>query len=111
FTFARLRVHLLTAVIAIGSTSIANAAERNFSIPEQSLDSALRMFGLQAGEPVVFSAADVRGYNSTEINGRYAVDDALKRLMSGTPLRALRTGRQTILIRTSSRARSAIVNP
>ncbi|KAB0542080.1 TonB-dependent receptor [Kerstersia gyiorum] len=65
-------------------------AERDFDIQAGSLDDALSRFGARAGIMVLADTRLTAGRNSPGVRGRYSVDVALVRLLSGTGLQAYR---------------------
>jgi len=86
-----------TAALGIAlSAFIAQAAHArptDFDIPSQPMPSALRTFGLQSGESIVFSAS-ATGYGpSTAVKGRYEPQDALAMLLGQSRLEPLKRGK------------------
>lgn len=63
-------------------------AQIDFSIPAGSLGAAIGQFGLQAGIPIRSAPALLQGRQTQGLQGRFAVTDALARLLAGTGLRA-----------------------
>jgi iron complex outermembrane recepter protein len=64
---------------------IGQAAEqRTFSIPPQALQSALVLFGQQAGRQIAADGALIRGVQSPGVQGTMGVDEALRHLLTGT---------------------------
>ncbi|GGA87725.1 TonB-dependent heme/hemoglobin receptor family protein [Brucella endophytica] len=61
-------------------------AVRSFSIPAQPLASAINVFGHQSGLQVTVAAGAAGGIRSSAVNGAFAPDQALGRLLAGTGL-------------------------
>lgn len=83
---------------AQGTQAVAVESRHHFDIPSGSLDQALGRFGRQSGEAISVNAALTSGLNSPGLRGDYIVGDALRRLLSGTGLQAVRdsTGEYTL---------------
>lgn len=64
----------------------APAAELQFNIPSQPLESALEAFGAVSRLQVLYETALTKGRRSTEVKGTYTQERALRRLLSGTGL-------------------------
>jgi len=77
----------LTAPVA----AHAQSATYSFDIPAQDLGSALRAFGRQAHQQIVFDGAAVRGKTSAGLKGTMSADEALKALLGGSGLHTERT--------------------
>lgn len=67
-------------------TTVAQAAERRFDIPAQSLSDALALFGQQAGMQVSAHGDLVRGKTSNALSGSMDPREALSTLLAGTGL-------------------------
>jgi len=67
------------------------AGPRAFSIPPQSLSSALVLFGQQSGQQVTVDASLVQGVSTPGVQGTLPVEEALQRLLGGTGLVFVRT--------------------
>jgi iron complex outermembrane recepter protein len=80
-----------SAALALVGTS-AEAAEVRFNIPPQDLSSALRAFGVQSGQPILFSGDAIDGVTSPGVQGAYEPADALKRLLGGAGATYSRAG-------------------
>jgi outer membrane receptor for ferric coprogen and ferric-rhodotorulic acid len=66
------------------------AAEHDFAIAAGSLESALNSFAATTGVSVSFSPETVRGLQSPGVQGRFAPDQALERLLAGSGLQVSR---------------------
>jgi iron complex outermembrane receptor protein len=86
------------AFIASLSTAAA-AAERDFSIPAQPLASALKSFGEQSGQAILYRREIVLAARSPGVSGRLEPEAALTRLLDGTALEYRRVGRGYVLLR------------
>lgn len=64
-----------------------------FALPAAAAEVTLDMFSEQAGVQIVFPLEDVRGVATRAVQGSFAVDEALERMLAGTPLKARRDGR------------------
>ena len=57
-----------------------------FNIAAQPLDRAALAFAEQAGVQVFFDSARLQGFDSMALNGRYPLDEALRRLLGNAPV-------------------------
>lgn len=75
--------------------AIAAAADKkaSFDIPASSAAQALKKFSAQSGQQVLYSNNDLAGIKTSEVKGEFTHDDALNRLLAGTPLVATRDRR------------------
>lgn len=92
----------ITATDAAAQTDAAQGSQ--FSIPPQSLQSALTIFGQQARIQVSVDAAAARDVSSPGVSGSMSPEAAMARLLAGTGLRYRFTSPTTVLI-DSTRAR------
>lgn len=81
-------------VVALPTPSFASAvssrtlAERHkFDIPAQGLSSALRSLSVQSGVRILFPYDEAAQYKGRTVHGWLSTDEALTRLIAGTPLR------------------------
>jgi iron complex outermembrane recepter protein len=80
-----------------GIPAFANdALQQQFTIPAQSLQTALEAFEKQSGIRVVFSPQIATGYVVPVLNGRYTSAAALQVLLQGTGLKAHQIDARTI---------------
>ena len=92
----------ILAALAAPQPAFAQAQTYVFDIPSQDLASALRAFGQQARQQVVFNGAEVRGKTSAAVTGGFSADAALRKLLDGTGLTAGRTPAGAITVRRNS---------
>jgi iron complex outermembrane receptor protein len=97
-------VNLLLAVLMLGGNGPARAADAGadpaleFSIPAQSLSSALMQFAEQSSVQVLTASSDLQGYRSAGVSGRLSVEAALEALLRGTGLHYRRVAGSTFSI-------------
>lgn len=89
---------LATACMAMAAAAKAAEPEYQFDIPSQPMAQALNAFARASQQQIVFDAATVEGKQSVAVQGRYTADEALRRLLSGSGLRAERTAAGVIAI-------------
>lgn len=87
----------------------AGEARRSFDIPAGTLDQALSRFGRQAGAQIAVNAELTSGLRSPGASGTLSVNDALRSLLAGTGLEAVRdaSGEYTLRKNTATPAPSA----
>lgn len=73
-------------------------AERTFSIAAQPLPEALLQFREQSGLQVAYKTEDVRGLRIQGVNGTFAPEEALTRLLAGTGLQYRVTAANTVTL-------------
>lgn len=76
----------LQAVTEQPQTAPSQQTLVTFDIPAQELDRAVLAFAEQSGLQVIFDAALFTGLRGNPVQGRYASDQALQRLLSGMPV-------------------------
>ncbi|PTY08026.1 TonB-dependent receptor [Opitutaceae bacterium EW11] len=76
---------------AVG-TPLARAApaEREFDVPAGNAESALAVFARQAAIQLIFDPQIAEGLRTPAVRGRLTPDDALRKLLAGTPLEVVR---------------------
>ncbi|GAM07616.1 TonB-dependent receptor [Novosphingobium sp. MBES04] len=95
------------AVTAVAATSclavpaLAQSSTIRFAIAEQSLDRALNELALQSNRQLIVDSTLVRNRRSQALQGRFALEQALDTLLSGTGL-SYRVGASSIIIRKGS---------
>ena len=93
------------AIIASGfaTTAVAQSSETSveFDMPAQSLDQALRNYGVVADKQVMFSVDLVDGKTVGPVTGEMTADEALQTLLADTGLVFETTSSDVILIRTA----------
>jgi hypothetical protein len=67
-------------------TPAAQHQEPLYHVEAQSLGNALRQFAAQAKVQMLFTEADVAGKNSPGLQGSYAPEEAIRRLLAGSGL-------------------------
>lgn len=72
-------------------------ATREFNIPAQALEDAVASFGLQAGRQISMDSQLGAGLSSQPVQGTYAPEEALNRLLQGTGL-SYRTDGTTMVL-------------
>jgi outer membrane receptor protein involved in Fe transport len=92
---------LLAATAGILGASSASAQGRvfHFDIARQPLSQALRSYARICGEDVIFTEAVVAGAGTTSLVGDFTAEDALSRLLAGTPLVVQRSPSGALMIR------------
>jgi len=81
-----------------GGVVSADDAVKSFNIPEEDLGAALRDFGRQANQQILFSTDLVLGKRSPRLEGSLTVDAAVAALLAGTDLIATRIADGSLLI-------------
>lgn len=77
---------LVLALCLLCACAQADPPRARFEIAVQPLPSSLNEFARQADVTLIFSYDAVSGARGQALQGRYAVDDGLDRLLRGTPL-------------------------
>jgi hypothetical protein len=65
----------------------------SFDIPSSQAAPALKKYSAQSGQQVLYSNRDLAGVITNEVRGKFTAEDALRRLLAGTPLVASRDTR------------------
>lgn len=75
--------------------SVAAAADKKalFDIPVSGAAQALKKFSSQSGQQILYSNNDLAGVTTNEVKGALTNQEALNRLLAGTPLVATRDER------------------
>lgn len=96
-----LRIALACSVagFCLVGTSPAFAKPREFNVPAMPAKKAVQIFADQADVDVLASGDTLRGVNTNRVNGKAEVDDAMAKLLRGTPLKAIKSGNDTYLIK------------
>lgn len=84
--------------IASGGTALADDTLKSFNIPQEDLGAALRDFGRQSNQQILFSTDIVRGKRASGLKGSFTIEAAIAALLSGTDLIATRTADGSLLI-------------
>jgi len=99
---SRFRRHLLRGIAFAGFATLAYTgpaeAQATYRIPAQSLDLALRDFGLQSGVTIMADAALTRGKSTQGISRYSSPEAALDAILRGTGLTYRREGKVFVII-------------
>lgn len=95
---------MLGLVMFLGN---AQAQSRTIDIPAQDLSDALHTLSNQTGIQLLFTAENLKGIRSQAINGSMDADQALARLLQGTPYIHLASGKDTYVIKESGEKAAA----
>jgi len=98
-----------TSADSLVPQQMAQATAVNFDIQAQPLNSALTLFGRQAGFQISFDPDLVKGLSSQKVSGAQLPDQALAHLLAGTGLGYRYTDTATILIEKLPQGASAPV--
>jgi hypothetical protein len=82
----RLWLRLVFTLAFCGRLFASSEATRVFDIPAGVAEETLKQFAAQSGVEVLFSTEATRGVRTKAVKGNIAVQDALKSMLSGTPL-------------------------
>jgi iron complex outermembrane receptor protein len=96
----------IAPVKVTAAADIRTAATVRFDIPAQDLVPALTAFSLQSRLHILYEGAIAQGLHSTPLKGSYPLQQALRILLSGTPLRAGFVDERTVTL--ERKATSAI---
>ncbi|WP_372394722.1 TonB-dependent siderophore receptor [Azospirillum sp. HJ39] len=105
---------VLPAPLAAATTTVAQAGAEpamRFSVPAQSLDSALTAFADQAGFRLLFSAPAVQGLTSQGLNVTATPVDALNQLLAGSGFTWRFTGPKTVTLEKVAAAGAVLLDP
>lgn len=86
------------ALACVTASAAEPAKTIDFDIPAQSIATALRVYAEKTGEQVVFFSEVGSGKQSGSVEGRLTSDEALRRLLDNTGLKARRINQRTISI-------------
>lgn len=89
---------LVAAPIGAIAAPVQESAAIAFTLPSQPLDDALMAFARIADVQVLYDPAQVRGKVSSRLDGRLTPTEGLRRLLTGTGLRAQATGSGTFTL-------------
>jgi iron complex outermembrane receptor protein len=76
----------VAALAAFSTPAAAQSAVQNFDISAQDMNDALRLYGQQSGQQLIFDNDEVRGQRSTALRGAYDADQALHVLLQDSGL-------------------------
>jgi iron complex outermembrane recepter protein len=96
---AAIRIVVALAALALwGSLSPTASAQIRFDLPAQPLAQALTSLGSLANLNIYFDPALVEGYQAPALKANLDADEALTRLLAGTPLHAVRVDANTVRV-------------
>lgn len=87
-SWARLCVFVPLTIAILSWPTDSKAQEQDYQIAAGSLGTALTSYGIRTGRQILFSSDQVEGLRAPGLRGRFDADDALRRLLSGTRLKA-----------------------
>src|SRR5688500_20249563 len=73
---------VLASSLALG----AQPVRKNFDLPGESADVALRKFSQQAGQQILFASEIAEGVRTNPVKGEFTALEAANRLLAGTAL-------------------------
>jgi len=76
----------LTAAMQLAANDPSSGTRKTFNIPAGDLETALLEFSTQSGIQLVYSSDLVAGYRTSGLQGEYASEEALKKLLGKTPI-------------------------
>lgn len=76
----------LLLLLWCGNAVWSAPATRSFDIPAGNAEAMLQRFAAQSGMEVLFSTQAAKGVRTNAVKGVYTVEDALQKMLSGTPL-------------------------
>ncbi len=88
---------MLWTLASVG-TAVADDTLKSFDIPGEALGAALRDFGRQSNQQILFSTDIVAGKKTSGLKGSFTVEAAIAALLSGTDLIVTRTADGSLLI-------------
>ena len=91
---------VVAAMVAGAVPGIAQAQGQavQLDLPAGGLGDSLRALGQASSQQIIFSEESVRGVSAPALHGRFTVDEALGRLLTGSALRVTRTSRGVLYI-------------
>ena len=87
------RPAVLSALVCLLAPFLAAASSGNkiaFDIPAAAAVQALKKFSTQSGQQLLYSNSEIAGVTTNSLKGEFTTDEALQRLLAGTPLVATR---------------------
>jgi outer membrane receptor protein involved in Fe transport len=76
---------LVIAPMLMASTVFADSAKTAINIPPQELSTALKALASRANVQILFATDALKGTRTTGVSGDYTAEEALQRLLAGTP--------------------------
>lgn len=77
---------LCLLILIVSEVLHAATPTRSFDIPAGDAEKMLQRFAVQSGVEVLFSTAAAKGVRTNAVRGDFAVEEAVRRMLSGTPL-------------------------
>jgi outer membrane receptor protein involved in Fe transport len=84
---SRSAIVALTCSLSISAYAIADGAKRALHIPSGELTTALELLARQSGSDLVYRPDQVQGFRTNGVDGELSTEEAVTRLLQGTPLR------------------------
>lgn len=75
----------------------AAAPTRSFNIPAGDAEKMLQRFAVQSGVEVLFSTQAAKGVRTNALKGEFQVEEAVRLMLSGTPLYVVHDTRHGVL--------------
>jgi iron complex outermembrane receptor protein len=102
------RLHFSRWILAIVLTGLASLGRaqslEQFNLPAQSLADSLRTVGTQTHINVLFDPPLVAKYRAPALDARVSADEALTKLLEGTPFRHRFVDERTVVLRVAEKA-------
>ncbi|HVZ28755.1 MAG TPA: TonB-dependent receptor [Asticcacaulis sp.] len=111
--YRKVSLAMLASVSAIAMTAgpvYAAGVERSFNIPSQPAKTSLQVFAKQSGMQVLANSADLNGIVTNDVNGTFAPEEALQRLINGSGL-AMRVNANGVALIVNAQAQAATGTP
>ncbi len=96
--FPHLLLHFPTPAQAQSQTSLSQQSTHTFTIPPQSLETALAQFSEQSGLQIGFAADLIGSAQSSGLSGNYTVLDALEKLLAEQTITYLQTDDASVIL-------------
>lgn len=77
---------ILFLLLAAPWLAAAEAGKKSFDLPADTAERSLKRLAEQSGQEILFPADAVEGVRTREVKGELSLDEALTRLLMGTPL-------------------------
>lgn len=85
----------------------ANAQPVELDLPAQPLAAALNQLASQAGIQLLFNEIDLQSLRSPALQGRFTAEQALQRLLEGSPLQIIEAGGDSFVIQPAPKAHNS----
>ena len=87
----------LFAILVLRATAADPESLQSFDIPAGEAEWTLKEFATQSGLEVLFSTGAARGVRTKAVKGRLVPREAVKQMLSGTPLYVVTDSKQGVL--------------